>query len=110
MATATKARQQLTRGDRLPNLYLPDQRGVVINTNDKARGGPIFVLLYPSQTDPHCTAELESLFALAPQMLADGAHLRQPHRRIDRLQFVTRQPDRLVVHHGPSPGDELGPC
>ncbi len=75
MATATKARQQLTRGDRMPNILLPDQRDVIISTNDKARGGPIFVLLYPTQKDARCASELESLFALAPQMLAEGAHL-----------------------------------
>lgn len=75
MATATKKRQQLTRGDRAPNVFLPDQRDIIISLYDKARGGPIFVLLYPTQKDLGCAGELESLFALAPQMLADGAHL-----------------------------------
>ena len=38
----------LERGDRAPNFFLPDQRDIVINLNDKARGGPLFVLLYPT--------------------------------------------------------------
>jgi len=75
MATATQARQQLTLGDRAPNVFLPDQRDIIISLHDKARGGPIFVLLYPTQKDPGCAAELDSLFALAPQMLAEGAHV-----------------------------------
>ena len=68
MATGTQARQQLTPGDRAPNVFLPDQRDVIISLHDKARGGSIFVLLYPTQKDPGCAAELESLFALAPPM------------------------------------------
>jgi peroxiredoxin Q/BCP len=75
MATAIQERQQLTLGDRAPNVFLPDQRDVIISLHDKARGGPIFVLLYPTQKDPGCTAELESLLSLAPRMLAEGAHL-----------------------------------
>ena len=75
MAAATKIRPQLTPGDRAPNVFLHDQRDVIISLNDKARGGPIFVLLYPTQKDPGCATELESLFALAPQMLAEGAHV-----------------------------------
>ncbi len=75
MATTTKTRQQLTPGDRMPNLFLTDQRDVIISLNDKSRGGPIFVLLYPTQKDPGCAAELESLFSLAPQMLGEGAHI-----------------------------------
>lgn len=75
MTTATQARPQLSVGDRVPNLFLPDQRDIIISLHDKARGGPIFILLYPTQKDPGCAKELESLFALAPQMLADGAHV-----------------------------------
>ena len=75
MATATKKGLQLTRGDRMPNINLPDQHDVIISTSDKARGGPIFIMLYPTQKDPRCATELESLFALAPRMLAEGAHL-----------------------------------
>jgi peroxiredoxin/predicted 2-oxoglutarate/Fe(II)-dependent dioxygenase YbiX len=75
MAKATQIRQQLTPGDRAPNVFLPDQRDIIISLHDKARGGAMFVLLYPTQKDPRCAAELESLFELAPQMLAEGAHL-----------------------------------
>jgi peroxiredoxin/predicted 2-oxoglutarate/Fe(II)-dependent dioxygenase YbiX len=75
MATKTQARQQLTSGDRAPNVFLPDQRDIIISLYDKARGGPIFVLLYPTQKDPGCAGELASLFALAPQLLAEGVHV-----------------------------------
>lgn len=75
MTTATPARQQLTLGDRAPDVFLPDQRDIIISLHDKVRGGPIFVLLYPTQKDPGCAKELESLFELAPQMLAEGAHV-----------------------------------
>lgn len=75
MATTTKKRLQLTQGDRMPTINLPDQHADIINTSDKARGGPIFIMLYPSQKDPSCATELESLFALAPRMLAEGTHL-----------------------------------
>ena len=75
MASAPKSQAELTRGERAPNLFLADQRDIIISLNDKARGGPIFVLLYPTQKDPRCAEELEKLFELAPQMLADGAHI-----------------------------------
>lgn len=75
MATAPQTRQQLTLGDRAPNVFLADQRDVIISLYDKSRGGPIFVLLYPTQKDPGCAAELESLISLAPQLLADGVHI-----------------------------------
>lgn len=75
MTVATPARQQLTLGDRAPDVFLPDQRDIIISLHDKVRGGPIFVLLYPTQKDPGCAKELESLFELAPQMLAEGAHI-----------------------------------
>ena len=61
MTTATNTRQQLTPGDRAPNVFLPEQRDIIISSYDKARGGPIFVLLYPTQKDPGCAKELESL-------------------------------------------------
>ena len=59
MTTATQARQQIAIGDRAPNVFLPDQRDIIISLHDKARGGPIFILLYPTQKDPGCAAELE---------------------------------------------------
>lgn len=70
-----KPRQLLTLGDRAPNLFLADQRDVVISLNDKVRGGPVLVLLYPTQKDPGCAAELQKLFALAPEMAAFGTHI-----------------------------------
>lgn len=75
MAKPIKTRQLLTPGDRAPNVFLPDQRDIIISLHDKARGGPIFVLLYPTQKDPGCEKELASLFALAPQLLAEGVHV-----------------------------------
>lgn len=75
MASKTTKRPQLTLGDRAPNVFLTDQRDFIISLHDKARGGPMFVLLYPTQKDPGCEAELASLFALAPQMLEGGAHV-----------------------------------
>jgi peroxiredoxin/predicted 2-oxoglutarate/Fe(II)-dependent dioxygenase YbiX len=75
MTTATQARQLLSVGERAPNVFLPDQRDAIISLHDKTRGGPIFILLYPTQKDPGCAKELESLFALAPRMLAEGAHI-----------------------------------
>ncbi len=65
----------LERGDRAPNFFLPDQRDVVINLADKARGGPLFVFLFPTQKDPGAMAEFQALLAAAPGMLAAGAHL-----------------------------------
>ena len=52
MATASKTRQQLTRGDRAPNVFLPDQRDIIISSYDKARGDPIFVLLFSGLDTP----------------------------------------------------------
>ena len=65
----------LERGDRAPNFFLADQRDVVINLNDKARGGPLFILLYPTQKDPGALGELQAMFRAAPAMLEAGAHL-----------------------------------
>lgn len=65
----------LERGDRVPNFFLPDQRDVVINLADKARGGPLFVLLFPTQKDPGAMAEFQAMLAAAPAMLGAGAHL-----------------------------------
>jgi peroxiredoxin/predicted 2-oxoglutarate/Fe(II)-dependent dioxygenase YbiX len=65
----------LERGDRAPNFLLPDQCNAIINLNDKARGGPLFVLLYPTQKDPGALGELQAMFRAAPAMLEAGAHL-----------------------------------
>lgn len=75
MPADTQTRDMLSPGDRAPNVFLPDQRDVVISLYDKSCGGPIFVLLYPTQEDRDCAGELQRLFALAPRMLAGGAHL-----------------------------------
>ncbi|NKB50492.1 MAG: redoxin domain-containing protein [Alphaproteobacteria bacterium] len=100
MAKSKQARQQLTLGDRAPNVFLPDQRDITISLHDKARGGPIFVLLYPTQKDPGCAAELDSLFSLAPQMLADGVHLfaigGDPVARVQKLA-AEHQPDFFLL-------------
>lgn len=72
---APKLSTMLTRGDRAPNFFLADQRNAIINLADKARGGPILVLLCPSAKDPGCATELDALFAAAPEMLDDGAHV-----------------------------------
>ena len=65
----------LERGDRAPNFFLPDQRDVVINLADKAQGGPLFVLLFPTQKDPGALAEFQAMVAAAPGMLEAGSHL-----------------------------------
>lgn len=65
----------LERGDRVPNFFLPDQRDVVINLADKARGGPVFVLLFPTQKDPGAMAEFQAMCEAAPAMLDAGVHL-----------------------------------
>ena len=70
-----KLENMLERGDRAPNFFLPDQRDVVINLNDKAQGGPLFILLYPTQKDPGSLAELQGMFRTASDMLEAGAHL-----------------------------------
>ncbi|MBT5944124.1 MAG: redoxin domain-containing protein [Rhodospirillaceae bacterium] len=70
-----KLEDLLERGDRAPNFFLPDQRDIIINLNDKARGGPLFVLLYPTQKDPGALGELQAMFRAAPAMLEAGAHL-----------------------------------
>ncbi|MSO81232.1 MAG: redoxin domain-containing protein, partial [Alphaproteobacteria bacterium] len=64
-----------TPGDRVPNLFLPDQRGVVISLADKSRGGPIALLFYPTRRDPAAAAEMQAIGRLAPELLAAGAHL-----------------------------------
>lgn len=73
--SAPRLDDMLERGDRCPNFFLPDQRDVVINLNDKARGGPLFVLIAPTQKDPGALAELQAMFRVAPAMLEAGAHL-----------------------------------
>jgi len=70
-----KLENLLERGDRAPNFFLPDQCDVIINLNDKARGGPLFVLLYPTQKDPGALGELQAMFRAAPTMLEADAHL-----------------------------------
>jgi peroxiredoxin len=72
---APKLDETLERGDRAPNFFLPDQRDVVINLSDKARGGPLFILIAPTQKDPGAAAELQAMFHAAPAMLEAGAHL-----------------------------------
>lgn len=73
--TTPRLDDMLERGDRAANFFLPDQRDIVINLNDKARGGPLFVLLYPTQKDPGALGELQAMFRAAPAMLESGAHL-----------------------------------
>ncbi len=62
-------------GDRAPNIFLPDQRDIIISLYDKVKGGPILLLLYPSTTDQASAAELDALFDLAPAMIDAGAHI-----------------------------------
>lgn len=65
----------LERGDRTPNFFLADQRDVIINLADKARGGPLFILLFPTQKDPGAMAEFQAMLEAAPALLEKGAHL-----------------------------------
>ncbi len=65
----------LERGDSAPNFFLPDQRDVIISLAEKARGGPLFVLFFPTQKDPGALAEYQAMVAAAPSMLEAGAHL-----------------------------------
>ncbi len=90
----------LETGDRIPNFFLPDQRGVVINLADKSRGGPVFVLLFPTQKDPGAMAEFQAMVAAAPRMVAAGAHLfaicADPEPLVQKLAN-THKPDFFVL-------------
>lgn len=90
----------LERGDRAPNFFLPDQRDIIINLADKARGGPLFVLLFPTQKDPGAMAEFQAMLAAAPAMLEAGAHLfaisADPMPLIQKLA-ETSKPDFFVL-------------
>lgn len=90
----------LERGDRAPNFFLPDQRDVVINLADKARGGPLFVLLFPTQKDPGAMAEFQAMLDAAPAMLEAGAHLfaicADPMPLLQKLA-ATHKPDFFIL-------------
>ncbi len=73
--TTPKLDDLLERGDRIPNFFLTDQRDVIINLADKARGGPVFVLLFPTQKDPGALAEFQAMVTASSDMAAAGAHL-----------------------------------
>ncbi|MBO6783030.1 MAG: 2OG-Fe(II) oxygenase [Alphaproteobacteria bacterium] len=95
-----KLEDLLERGDRIPNFFLPDQRDVVINLADKSRGGPVFVLLFPTQKDPGALAEFQALVAAAPEMADTGAHVfaicADPMPLVQKLAN-THKPDFFVL-------------
>ena len=90
----------LERGDRTPNFFLPDQRDVIINLADKARGGPLFIFLFPTQKDPGALAEFQAMLAAAPGMLEASAHLfaitADPVPLVQKLAEA-HQPDFFVL-------------
>ncbi len=65
----------LEPGERAPNIFLPDQRDIIVSLYDKVKGGPILLFFYASAADRANEAELNALFDLAPGMLAAGVHI-----------------------------------
>lgn len=65
----------LTRGDRAPNFFLPDQRDIVISLHDKVKGGPIVTAFLPILQDADGRAELDALVAQARAFADAGVHV-----------------------------------
>ncbi|MHA1564433.1 MAG: 2OG-Fe(II) oxygenase [Alphaproteobacteria bacterium] len=70
-----KVAKPLEPGERAPNIFLPDQRDIIISLYDKVKGGPILLLFYPAAAEPRSAAELSELFEIAPGLLAGGVHV-----------------------------------
>ncbi len=71
----TDAAKSLEPGERVPNIFLPDQRDIIVSLYDKVKGGPILLFFYGSAADRASETELDALFDVAPGMLAAGAHI-----------------------------------
>ncbi|MDE0780143.1 MAG: 2OG-Fe(II) oxygenase [Alphaproteobacteria bacterium] len=109
----------LERGDSAPNFFLTDQRDTIISLLDKARGGPLFVLFFPTQKDPGALAEYQAMCAAAPAMLGTGAHLfaicADPVQLVQKLAandnpgfFVLSDADKKVATRFGARGKLLG--
>ena len=46
------AERPLEPGERVPNIFLPDQRDIIISLYDKVKGGPILLMFYPAAAEP----------------------------------------------------------
>lgn len=68
-------KRPLTPGDRAPNFFLPDHRGIVISLHDKVKGGQIIILFLPNLRDADAVAELDRLIELTVGFANDNAHI-----------------------------------
>jgi peroxiredoxin len=119
------AQRILPVGARAPQFELPDQRGIIIRSEDLLTRGPLIVNFFRGRWCPYCVAALEewqrrlpqvesagaSIVAISPQkpqhtfFTADQHHLRYPvlsdaHNDVARqFGLVYRLPDYLQQHY-----------
>ena len=67
--------QLLQPGDRGPNFFLADQRDLIVNLYDKAKGGPILIAFLASPDDGADLALFDDLAGRAAALAEAGVHV-----------------------------------
>ena len=65
----------LNRGDRFPDMMLPNAEGDLVAIADLLRLGPVVVTFFRGIWCPYCRLMLDALVAALPELEAAGAHL-----------------------------------
>jgi peroxiredoxin len=67
--------QALREGDDFPDFRLPNAEGRLVTREELLRNGPAVVSFYRGIWCPYCSAELNALAGIAPQIAARGGSL-----------------------------------
>ncbi len=63
------------KGDRAPNLSLPNALGEIVNINEALNEGPVVILFYMGEWCPYCNISLRAYQRALPEIHAAGANL-----------------------------------
>ena len=63
------------KGDRAPNLRLPNALGEMVSINEALDEGPVVVLFYMGEWCPYCNISLRAYQKALPEIQATGANL-----------------------------------
>jgi peroxiredoxin len=72
---AQVAQQALRAGDRMPEFLLPNAEGFLVDSADLLAAGPLVVTFFRGDWCPYCSATLDALEAVLPQLSAAGGTL-----------------------------------
>ena len=73
--TAQVAQQALGPGDAMPAFLLPNAEGQLVASDTLIAAGPLVVTFFRGDWCPYCSATLDALTAVLPELTAAGATL-----------------------------------